>query len=712
MRRLRLTCLVVGAVTLASCGSSARSSDDAESLEHAMRVAEDGRITSEADLERLIDGLEHPSERIQRQAVRAIGRLERPGLHFLIQPLMRAPSPDVRAEAVTAFAQAALGIARPQAGTQQPVDVATFSEALLGRLDVEEHPDVVGVMCEALGHLPYRSAAQVSEVEAAIVETAAAPPEVGAASVVLGAAKGLESLLRLQAPLSEPSERTVTLLRSWVGNPVRDDGRDPARLDGFMADAAPRIRRLAFAALGVSRRLDRQSLEAALADEDPQVRRLGVVGLGSPDVDDVDDVDELLDRAGHDADAIVRVAAVRVHGSRGGPDACAALLRATDDESTHVALEAIDRLSACGREATPRLIALVTALPGADQPDGVWQRPAHAVAALARVAPDAAREHLEAFVSHPAWGVRAYSARAAAALGDRTTLEGLARDPDANVRQAGLRGLIDVAGHEADELYLEALGSDDYQVVRLAALALDGTERTDVVPALLSALDRLTAQRRDTSRDPRVAIIDRLAQLGSAEHADRLRPYVRDFDLQVAGRVASILRNWTGAVEQPAPTPLAAPAVPDPAELSDLANARARLTMARGGTFEFRLLVDEAPVTVARFARLARDGYYDGLTFHRVVPNFVIQGGSPGANEFMGDGPFLRDELGMRPHVRGAVGISTRGRDTGDAQFFIDLIDNPRLDHNYTVLGQVVSGMAVVDAVLEGDIIERVEILR
>jgi cyclophilin family peptidyl-prolyl cis-trans isomerase len=130
-----------------------------------------------------------------------------------------------------------------------------------------------------------------------------------------------------------------------------------------------------------------------------------------------------------------------------------------------------------------------------------------------------------------------------------------------------------------------------------------------------------------------------------------------------------------------------------------------------GGTFVVRLFPDEAPATVARVVRLARARYYDGLTFHRVVPNFVIQGGSPDASEYVGDGPFMRDELGLRPHDRGTLGISTRGRDTGDAQLFVNLVDNPRLDHDYTVFGGVVSGMAVVDGILEGDVIARVEVI-
>ncbi len=704
--------VLAGVIGLMGCGSDSRSAGDATSnLEHAMLVAEDGRVATELDLERLIDGLEHPSPDVQLQAVRAIGRLERPGLHFLIQPLLRAASPDVRAEAVSAFAQAALGIARPRpGGGRQPVDVSVFSEALLVRLTDEDHPDVIGVICEALGRLPYRSAGQVSDVESAIVDVATSPPEVGTAAVLLGAAKGLESLFRLQGQLATPADRTVETLGELVRTVIEDDGRDPDRLGGSMAETTPRIRRLALGALGAAGRLDRPMLEAALGDDDPQVRRLAVVGLANAGIEGVAD---LLASAAEDDHAMVRIAAVRVHGSQGGSEGCVVVLAGTEDEVVHVVLESIDRLSGCEGAATERrLTELIETLPGADAPPRTWHRAAHAMVALARVMPDAAESHLEAFAGYAVWQVRAYAARAATALGDRAMLERLAADTHPNVRQAGLRGLIDAAGHDADDVYLDALDADDYQVVRLAALALEGTIRADdVPPALLSALDRLTAHQRDTSRDPRVAILDRLAELGSAEYADRLRPYVRDFDPQIAGRAAAILRNWTGSNEEPDPQPLEAPAVPDPGALALLRNATARVHMKGTGSFDVRLLVDEAPLTVARFARLARDGYYDGLTFHRVVPNFVVQGGSPGANEFVGDGPYLRDEVGLRPHLRGAIGISTRGRDTGDVQIFVDLIDNPRLDHNYTVPGQVVSGMDVVEAVLEGDVIESIEIV-
>jgi len=113
----------------------------------------------------------------------------------------------------------------------------------------------------------------------------------------------------------------------------------------------------------------------------------------------------------------------------------------------------------------------------------------------------------------------------------------------------------------------------------------------------------------------------------------------------------------------------------------------------------------------ARIAQLVREGYYDGLTWHRVEHDFVIQGGSPSANEYHGHPDFLRDELGTIAHPRGTVGMSTRGHDTGDAQWFVNLRDNARLMRDYTAFAEVISGMDVVDRIVEGDRIATMRII-
>jgi cyclophilin family peptidyl-prolyl cis-trans isomerase len=276
-----------------------------------------------------------------------------------------------------------------------------------------------------------------------------------------------------------------------------------------------------------------------------------------------------------------------------------------------------------------------------------------------------------------------YSARAAAVLKDRPLLEALAADADDNVREAAIDGLARIAGHDADTIYVAALGRGGHQVLRAAALALTGSPApAAAIPALKSALQSLIEEGTDNGIDPRNAITAALTSLGAAPPGSKT-----------------------------AKAPAIHPADFNAVELKRLASPRARLTIRGVGSIEIALFTREAPATVLRFATLAQSGYYNGLTFHRIVPNAVIQGGSPGANEYVGDDWYMRDELGLWPHVRGAVGISTRGRDTGDAQIFIDTVDNPRYDHEYTVFAQVLNGIDLVDLILEGDVIDSVEII-
>jgi cyclophilin family peptidyl-prolyl cis-trans isomerase len=109
------------------------------------------------------------------------------------------------------------------------------------------------------------------------------------------------------------------------------------------------------------------------------------------------------------------------------------------------------------------------------------------------------------------------------------------------------------------------------------------------------------------------------------------------------------------------------------------------------------LLPDVAPVTVNNFVFLACKGYYEGVTFHRVIPGFVAQGGDPTGTGSGSPGYTIPDEFGSQPFERGTLGMATSGPNTGDSQFFICLAAQPSLDGKYTVFGQVTAGMDVVD---------------
>ncbi len=130
------------------------------------------------------------------------------------------------------------------------------------------------------------------------------------------------------------------------------------------------------------------------------------------------------------------------------------------------------------------------------------------------------------------------------------------------------------------------------------------------------------------------------------------------------------------------------------------------------GTMVIELYPNEAPGTVANFAKLANSGFYDGLTFHRVIPNFVIQGGDPKGNGTGGPGYTIKCETEGNPHkhLRGSLSMAHAGKDTGGSQFFICHSPQQHLDGIHTVFGQVVEGLDVVDAIKQGHHMTKVTI--
>ena len=123
------------------------------------------------------------------------------------------------------------------------------------------------------------------------------------------------------------------------------------------------------------------------------------------------------------------------------------------------------------------------------------------------------------------------------------------------------------------------------------------------------------------------------------------------------------------------------------------------------GKIEIDLFAGEAPLTVNNFVFLARDGYYDGLIFHRVIPNFMIQGGDPTGTGRGGPGYKFRDEVVDNPHRHGtgALSMANAGPNTNGSQFFITHSPQTHLDGRHTVFGSVTSGQDVVDAIEQGD---------
>ena len=129
------------------------------------------------------------------------------------------------------------------------------------------------------------------------------------------------------------------------------------------------------------------------------------------------------------------------------------------------------------------------------------------------------------------------------------------------------------------------------------------------------------------------------------------------------------------------------------------------------GPIKIELYPDKAPLTVANFVNLAKRGFYDGLNFHRVIADFMIQGGCPEGSGRGGPGYRFEDETdnGVR-HERGVLSMANAGPNTNGSQFFITHVATPWLDGKHTVFGKVVAGLEAVDAVKQGDLIRKVTI--
>jgi peptidyl-prolyl cis-trans isomerase B (cyclophilin B) len=153
---------------------------------------------------------------------------------------------------------------------------------------------------------------------------------------------------------------------------------------------------------------------------------------------------------------------------------------------------------------------------------------------------------------------------------------------------------------------------------------------------------------------------------------------------------------------------------PSGEELQTLAGeaktARARITTPKGDIV-FSFYPDDAPIHSAAFIKLARAGFYDGLSFHRYEPGFVIQGGDPAGNGTGGPGYNLDAEFNEHPHIKGTVAMARSANpNSAGSQFYICLDDAPFLNRQYTVFGHVVEGQNVVDQIRAGDAMTKVTI--
>jgi cyclophilin family peptidyl-prolyl cis-trans isomerase len=266
------------------------------------------------------------------------------------------------------------------------------------------------------------------------------------------------------------------------------------------------------------------------------------------------------------------------------------------------------------------------------------------------------------------------------------------------------------------DILLEQLKAEDV-IVRATAAELLG-EAGDAGEKVTSALEAAyKAARKDVMNDARVAILEAAQKLKHPMNLQALAEETRDEDYVVRRKAVELLAQSKLEI---ATQKLAIGKVNTGhdkkywqrmAQLAESAKNPSAVIHTRKGDIRIELYAEDAPMTVDNFIRLARKGFYDGLEFVRVVPNFVIQAGDPRGDQNGGPGYQIRDEINLRRYQTGTVGMALSGKDTGGSQFFITHSPQPHLDGGYTIFGQVVDGMEAVNKMARGDKIERVEII-
>jgi cyclophilin family peptidyl-prolyl cis-trans isomerase/HEAT repeat protein len=641
---------------------------------------------------------------------------------------------------------------------------------LINLLRLDDESDVRVMAAFALGEIESGLGADAllavlkdtkdSELKARTVEAlgkiaAALPKEQEVRSRELGGAI-LEALTFEARRRSAPDTLTI-LLGLTATLRAKPPGAGPIVAE-FLHYSDPRIRADAANTLARLRLKDGndQLRNLLKSDPDPIVRANAVRVLGA--TEDRVSFDALLDRALEDKDSRVRVSALRALASLKDAPATSALLAG----GSKLLSAAIARRKA-GGNATPsayptaanELLEIATTLGRLRQDSDdyrtiTWLRQIRPVTgpapeveiALARINPQAYWNE----VMLPARESILLDWRAASSIAQG--LGEIAAVPDSSAEnkriRAGtlviLRAMLDYRNSDLTRNTLAAVHSEyaapevlrvyaafkpndlaeglrkhlkeSDVIVRATAAELLGELPADEMStrALVEALPVALADKE--LNDAALAILDALAQQKRPEANEAIKTALDSQDYLVRRKAVALLKaNGAGdfssriGIVQTSNTS------------ADYGRAIARIgkqvtatVTTTKGSFTVELLPDDAPLTVDNFVQLARRGYFNGITFHRVVPNFVIQDGDPRGDGNGGPGYQIRCEINEVPYERGAVGMALSGKDTGGSQWFVTHSPQPHLDGGYTVFGKVVGGMDVVDNTVRGDVIRSITV--
>ncbi len=527
--------------------------------------------------------------------------------------------------------------------------------------------------------------------------------------------RAIEALGRLEAPLDQveaaldplPAEERDVRLLPELFRFAAAELVATARRARRSSDSE--LRRWAGYALARKPRPEaRDELRALLADEDSWLRAWGARALGriGASEDGAALAALLTDPSpGPVIEALRAIASMTAAGRAVPPtESRARLLELFDDPRPGVRVTALEAAAAwLGDEAVRR--ALVERFAA-----GSGREREVALLALARGADRRALDLVaEATLAEDPL-LRARAVEAAAELGALDRVADLAEDPAPVVRGALLTARLEGEDAAAAASAAAAALADEDPAVRATALAWLAEHPSVPGDEIVRAMDGPGAERLV---DLRLSGVRALAGLAAARPEERHR--LVDLLIELLRHPEWLVRREASrALEELGEGRAAVGAIDTGWSIATYRQVAQRTRddrsidlETRHGTVRLRLACSRAPLTCSSFTHLVAQGFYDGLPFHRVVPNFVVQAGDPRGDGAGGPGFTIRDEYNLERYERGVIGMALAGPDTAGSQFFITLSPQPHLDGTYTAFGRVVAGDEVLDRIEQGDRILR-----
>ena len=407
-----------------------------------------------------------------------------------------------------------------------------------------------------------------------------------------------------------------------------------------------------------------------------------------------------------DESALVRTSALRTLASYRDSALAPAVVPRLADPDPNTRIQALATLGALGGPAAARALGERTGR-------GSFAQRRQALVALAQAAPDSALAVARTGRGDRDWRWRFAIGDALGAIPGapaESLLVSMSRDADGRVAAAALASLAAIQPGRARIIARNLLGHTD-PMVRAAAVNAIGAQATTA--DLSPLLDTFAASVPDPIPDARSAILRTLGRLASRD-ATVAPAFLRRFPRAPDYLASAVAQESFAALQSGWGTPFPTETGLEAGDYRAIARRLVwpaehdgrlpGLTIETDrGTIGLSLFGADAPVTVNAILRLADRRYYDGGTWHRVVPGFVAQAGDPRGDGAGGPGFALRDEASPHSYVTGTVGMALDGPDSGGSQFFVTLAPQPHLDGTYTVIGRVDSGMDVLRQMVQGD---------